>query len=208
MTHATNTSFSTLIIECNATFHLKAYRITQSYLLTVQAHGLSFRVVSHQSRSRAMSSFVDWSLSSSSFSLWFWGEGLPFLWTQIPLKCAEQTEHRRICLLTSCQPWQWRFEWAWLGSLSFLPLWAPSFSLITVLLFLGKQVILSLCFDDEKIAFIVIRGKLNGRQRMEITQEVRADHSCWYLWICHMEIKGNGIKVSTIISSGEAVESI
>jgi len=75
MTHTTNTSFSTLIIECNATFHLKAYRIIKSYLFTIQVHGLSFRVVNHQSRSRAMGSFVDWSLASSSFSLWFWGEG-------------------------------------------------------------------------------------------------------------------------------------
>ena len=57
----------------------------------------------------------------------------------------------------------------WLGSPSFLPVCAPSFSLITVLLFLGKQVIPSLFFDDEKIAFSVIIRKLNGRQKMEIT---------------------------------------
>lgn len=65
----------------------------------------------------------------------------------------------------------------WLGTLGFLPLCAPFSSLITLLL-LGKQAILCLFFDDEKIAFSVMRNKLNGRQRMEIIQEVRSDHLC------------------------------
>lgn len=62
----------------------------------------------------------------------------------------------------------------WLRRPSSLPLYLPS--LITVLLSLGRQVILCLFFDNEKIMFHVVRKKSAGRQSMEVRQEVRSDH--------------------------------
>ena len=45
-----------------------------------------------------------------------------------------------------------------------------------MLLSLGRQVILCLFFDNEKIMFYVLRKKSDGRQSMEVRQEVRSDH--------------------------------
>lgn len=94
------------------------------------------------------------------------------------LKYTKQMEHRRVGQSADVlRPSGWNFEWMWLRRPSSLPLYLPSFSsLITVLLSLGRQVILCLFFDNEKIMFHVVRKKSAGRQSMELRQEVRSDH--------------------------------